>query len=167
MIIITKTSNILGDIQSFNIITPTDAHGYIIHDAVLKYRRNYRESKEDRFVKQMLKRIRTRLFRIHLIGHFYSQDYVDKWVEIATKKPLTIFYAYVRSEEEGSFDYSKRPPNFFIINVDEKFVDDAQNTVYTTEKTVLQCGKFTGNTKCKICMRCLNTPIYVGNKPWV
>jgi hypothetical protein len=38
-----------------------------------------------------------RAFRIHSSGDFYSNTYFQKWVEIAIRKPNTIFLAYTRN----------------------------------------------------------------------
>jgi len=35
--------------------------------------------------------------RIHVGGDFYSQEYFDAWLEVARRRPRTLFYAYTKS----------------------------------------------------------------------
>jgi hypothetical protein len=35
--------------------------------------------------------------RIHVSGDFYSQTYFDAWLEVARRRPDTLFYAYTKS----------------------------------------------------------------------
>lgn len=52
-----------------------------------------------RFVKTMLNRIppKTRYFRIHVSGDFYSAQYIQCWHKIVRQRPNTQFWAYTRS----------------------------------------------------------------------
>lgn len=50
--------------------------------------------------------------RIHDTGDFYSQEYFDKWCDVAASNPDTLFYAYTKSLH---LDFSKRPSNLKLI----------------------------------------------------
>lgn len=54
--------------------------------------------------------------RVHESSDFYSQEYIDKWCNIAKSKPEVIFYAYTKRMSE--FDFSKLLdlPNFVLHN---------------------------------------------------
>jgi hypothetical protein len=63
-----------------------------------KYNRNYNFSKTSNFVVDMADAIPHRgAFRIHVSGDFYSPEYVEKWIEIATRRKNVMFYCYTRS----------------------------------------------------------------------
>jgi hypothetical protein len=47
------------------------------------------------FYEQTNKKIR--IFRIHEAGDFYSQEYLDAWLETAKQRPDILFYAYTTS----------------------------------------------------------------------
>ena len=49
--------------------------------------------------------------RIHESGDAYSQEYLNKWLEIATALPLVTFYMYTKS---FMLDFSKRPKNLIV-----------------------------------------------------
>lgn len=63
-----------------------------------KYARNMEFAKSADFVRYMVANIPYKCeFRIHVSGDFYSAEYVEKWKEIARKRPDVMFYAYTRS----------------------------------------------------------------------
>lgn len=49
--------------------------------------------------------------RIHESGDFYNQEYLDKWIEIASRYNNNVFYAYTKA---FNLDFSKRPSNFIV-----------------------------------------------------
>ena len=62
--------------------------------------RRYRATLRSDFVDVMvaeLSRKRKRVLRIHDSGDFYSQAYLDKWVDIAKRLPSFTFYCYTKS----------------------------------------------------------------------
>lgn len=83
---------------------------------LLQRKRNLRVSISNQFVSraiQELKRMKTAdTVRIHEAGDFYNQDYLDKWIKIATNFPKLIFFAYTKSY---SLDYGKLPKNFIVF----------------------------------------------------
>ena len=78
--------------------------------------RNLEFSKKKEFVKKIveyLKRRKEKIIRLHESGDLYSQEYLDKWKEIARQLPEKRFFAYTKS-----FDldlWTNLPPNFNII----------------------------------------------------
>lgn len=81
--------------------------------------RNYTASLSDTFVSEVnnkLKKTRKKIVRIHEAGDFYSQEYVDKWTEIAKNNPNIFFFALTK--KCGIFDFSefKKLPNTNIVD---------------------------------------------------
>ncbi len=61
---------------------------------------NWKMTYEDTFVRDMVRYIKQhkiKVFRPHDSGDWYDQDYVDKFAQIASKCPKTIFFAYTKS----------------------------------------------------------------------
>lgn len=54
--------------------------------------------------------------RLHASGEFYSQEYVDKWYEIAKQLPSRAFYAYTKRLSDFNFQGIKALPNFVLVN---------------------------------------------------
>ena len=77
---------------------------------------NLQETFKDSFVNDLTKAINTNkfitYFRIHEAGDFYSQEYLDKWIEIAEKHPRIKFLAFTKNFD---IDYSKAPDNLKIV----------------------------------------------------
>jgi hypothetical protein len=61
--------------------------------------RKYKASKRKDFVAKMvaeIKRMGKPFFRIHVAGDFYSEEYINKWIEIARQCPEVIFRTTTR-----------------------------------------------------------------------
>jgi hypothetical protein len=54
--------------------------------------------------------------RVHDSGDFYSQEYVNKWVEIAKKFPTVKFFAYTKRMKDFDFSEMLKLPNFALID---------------------------------------------------
>jgi sulfatase maturation enzyme AslB (radical SAM superfamily) len=66
-----------------------------------------------------LKRVRkpVKYFRIHAsAGEFYSQAYIDSWLDIASAFPSITFYAYTKRLADFDFTALSSLPNFVLIN---------------------------------------------------
>ena len=91
-----------------------------IYPAVLPAReRKLAFSKTDEFVGTLLEAIqalKVKYIRVHSSGEMYSQDYLDKWVEIATSLPQQKFYTYTKRLDDFDFSKLKALPNFVVIN---------------------------------------------------
>ncbi len=62
--------------------------------------KNFEFSKSKVFIANIFKEIldrKIKIVRIHDIGDFYSQEYLNKWTVIARSLPFTRFYAYTKS----------------------------------------------------------------------
>ena len=82
----------------------------------------YEASKLDTFVDTIteeISRVRKpfKYFRVHAsAGEFYSQEYVDKWYQIAVNNPKIMFYAYTKRMRKFDFKQLKSLPNFVLID---------------------------------------------------
>jgi hypothetical protein len=62
------------------------------------------------------KRKRPKYFRVHASGEFYSQDYINSWVNIAQLNSDIIFYAYTKRMKTYDFSQLDALENFIIID---------------------------------------------------
>lgn len=89
---------------------------------VLKARESrYAASLSSTFTATIIKELsslktKPKYFRIHASGEFYSQEYIDAWVEIASAFPNIIFYAYTKRLAHFDFSNINALPNFVLIN---------------------------------------------------
>lgn len=64
------------------------------------YQSNLEVSKQADFVERIVRGIlktKTGVFRLHVVGDFYSVEYVEKWLEIADRLPDVKFFGSTRS----------------------------------------------------------------------
>lgn len=88
---------------------------------------NYTESLKDSFVKDVLSEIKASKateLRIHPSGDFYSEAYINKWIEIVQETPNVRYWVYSRSwsipELSKSLKILAEQPNVqFFASVDE------------------------------------------------
>lgn len=76
--------------------------------------KNYIESLKSDFVNKMIDEIQfmnVQFFRLHESGDFYSQEYLNKWFEIARKVSHITFFAWTKS---WNLDWSNKPDNLII-----------------------------------------------------
>lgn len=78
---------------------------------------NFEASKQPNFVQSIIDELKAHnkpvtFFRIHESGDFYSQEYLDKWIEIALFFPAIKFLAFTKS---FSLDFSRCPSNLRIV----------------------------------------------------
>lgn len=67
---------------------------------------NFKKSKEQGFAKWMnaqLIAFRAKVLRIHVAGDFYSDVYLDKWLQIVQRNSRVKFFAYTRSWQPDAF----------------------------------------------------------------
>lgn len=62
------------------------------------------------------RRSRPKFFRVHASGEFFSQKYVNDWVDIARKNPDITFYAYTKRMKHFDFKELSSLDNFVLIN---------------------------------------------------
>jgi hypothetical protein len=65
---------------------------------------------------KLISKTNIRYFRVHSCGEFYSQEYFNKWCEIAKSFPSVTFYTYTKNID---LDVS-RPKNFILYLSDDK-----------------------------------------------
>jgi Gene product 88 len=100
--------------------------------------------------------------RIHESGDAYSQEYLNKWLEIATALPLVTFYMYTKS---FMLDFSKRPKNLIVrgsidpsskqLEIDAAMkLDGVAETRYGKQAAIVPDAKECPGS-CKTCDYCL------------
>lgn len=123
--------------------------------------KRYEASQLGDFVEKMSeeilrKRKRPKVFRVHSSGDMYSQEYVDKWVQIAKKFPDITFYAYTKRKKAFNFDEMASLNNFILIDsmqhgkVNYGSLEDAPDNVFIcpdVRGADVVCGK-----TCTYCM---------------
>lgn len=76
---------------------------FVYRSNLAKYKGNYELSQSDGFVDvindelSQYNYVKKLVVRIHVIGDFYSAQYLDKWVKIARMNKDVSFYAYTKS----------------------------------------------------------------------
>lgn len=91
------------------------------HTAIPSRKRNHESSLQDDFAAEMIhiigKIVKRKsfngLFRIHEAGDFYSQEYLNKWIDICAAFPKVKFLAFTKSFH---LDFSRIPANLQIVN---------------------------------------------------
>lgn len=75
------------------------------------------------------------IYRIHISGDFFSQEYVDMWADVIKAKPHTRFWAYTRSFHLN-FTKLTRLPNFTLwASADEYNLKEAKQFVRRFRKS--------------------------------
>lgn len=98
----------------------------------------------------LLKKRRTyNVVRIHDAGDFYSQEYYNKWCDIARRMPDRIFYAYTKTLTLDL--YSNKPNNLRIIQslggLHDSLVDMSQphSRIFSSDDARIAAGYVDGN----------------------
>jgi hypothetical protein len=132
---------------------------------------NLKESKRKDFIPKMIELItkqKSKYFRIHEAGDFYSKWYIIQWYTIIRALPDVKFYAYTKRDDL----FSKlllilKPKNLTLIlsldgiKEDIASVDDIPNgydKLAITHKTTSNCAAILNpDVKCmRDCFRCVN-----------
>ena len=137
-----------------------------LYPAVMPCRtNNLKASVKSSFVFLMnlkLKFTRKTLFRIHESGDFYSQVYLNKWVEICINNPKINFYGYSKKFDTLDFNLLNSLENVNIINSIPKGILNFGNADYCKDlvknKGFYQCPcEIDETVKCmKNCFVCLH-----------
>jgi hypothetical protein len=83
--------------------------------------RRLEASKQNDFVDaicQELVSLRVGAVRVHDSGDYYSEEYLDKWIQIAKRNPSVIFYSYTKSINFFKSDFNtwkKTLPSNMVI----------------------------------------------------
>lgn len=92
-------------------------------------RRNYEESLLKDFadiIIEQLRQKRVKYVRLHPSGDFYSEEYYEKWVQIAKRSPRVRFMAFTRNPY---IDFSMAPANLKIYFSIDQTTEKVNNTV--------------------------------------
>lgn len=129
---------------------------------VLPYRESMLDaSKSDSFVQNIVSELsktrrKARTVRIHESGEFYSQEYINKWEEIAKSLPDFTFYAFTKRMKDFDFSKVMQLPNVVIIDssmhssINYGKLEDLKKDVFicpSTQGKDVVCG-----VSCRYCM---------------
>ena len=116
---------------------------------------NLKASKKANFVEKIaeeMKKVKHSFFRLHESGDFYSQEYLEKWFEIAKKFPEIKFLAFTKS---FNLDFDKKPSNLqiiFSVMEDSKNIPLNRPIAYAGKENVHNSKECLGYCdKCQIC----------------
>lgn len=91
------------------------------------------------------KRDKQCVIRIHDSGDFFSDQYVDKWLEVIQSQPDTLFYAYTK--EVSRFKSMELPKNLIMIysygGKQDHLIDpeqDRHSRVFQDETSLIEAG---------------------------
>lgn len=132
---------------------------------------NYKVAKSDDFVERMCYELKeaSMFVRIHVSGDFFSQEYLEKWYEIARRNPRHIFYCYTKAI---FLDFWGRPNNLIIYLSDDRRVLDKHHNRFDGVATIsfdkepiegfTLCRHQVDGTNCAHCGMCMekNKRIY-------
>jgi hypothetical protein len=114
--------------------------------------KRYQLSKEDSFVDmavEELKKSSPKFVRVHSSGEFYSQEYVDKWVEIAKRLPNLVFYTYTK--RKGDFDFSELESlSNFVLHNSYVYADGKKYTNFGNTEYIEKLADSTGGFICPL-----------------
>jgi hypothetical protein len=109
---------------------------------------NWAASKLPCFVNRMVSIIRlakVTKFRIHESGDFYSQEYADKWAEIARRLPEVKFWTYTKSP----FRPTNCPTN---LNIVESILPCGSVNFGPKDEIIAKCRAIPGAVMCPVTM---------------
>jgi len=109
--------------------------------------RNFSLAKQGRHVNPIVNQLmntRAEVVRIHVSGDFFSQKYIDSWVNISRLFPQIKFYSYSKTMDKFNFSELATLPNVNIIN---SICPDGKNN-YGDEKRINMLHKKWGYFVC-------------------
>lgn len=126
---------------------------YLMDNVMAARMNNWEATKGDSFVNDMVAALNKRrtynVVRIHDSGDFYSQEYFDKWCDVARRVPGKVFYAYTKSLHLDL--ESNRPSNLRIIqSLGGKYDDRLDRTrphsrIFSSDEARIAAGYVDGN----------------------
>jgi len=130
---------------------------------IASYKASRRKDFVDIISKQIAK-LQNRIFaiRVHDSGDFYSQEYINKWVEIAKRFPTIKFFTYTKRMQDFNFAEMLKLPNFALIDSlkfgilnygpRERMIELVKRTGAYLCPAILTHGKITCGNGCDICI---------------
>lgn len=126
------------------------AGAYRFSNVAQAFERRLTITQSEDFVRIMLQDIdknRAERIRIHDSGDFYSEEYLDKWLEIVRARPNVQFYAYTKMVSLFKRRLKDIPSNFVVIfsfgGTEDKLIDvskDRHSLVFTSLKELKSRG---------------------------
>ncbi len=132
------------------------------------YQNNLKASKQAGFVERIVREIsksKTEAFRLHVVGDFYSVEYLEKWIEIANRLPNVKFFGSTRSwrvpELRKTLERFRDLPNVYLrASIDFTHLDRPTCSwgVWSIEGEGDPCLHDYGLVKnCTACKKCWQT----------
>jgi len=126
-----------------------------------KWEDNLKRTKRKDFVEKMADELSFSgdFIRVHVSGDFYSQEYLNKWCELAWMFQHKTFLVYTKAID---LDFSKRPENLRVILSDDQQIWSPLHKYFDGVATMQQdkkyftCPYVEKRTTCDECMYCLN-----------
>lgn len=129
------------------------------------YQRNLEATKQDDFVDRIVSEIlkaKPEAFRLHVVGDFYSVEYVERWLEIANRLPDVTFFGSTRSWRvpdlrEAVKEFADLPNVYMRASIDFTHCDRPSDSwmVMSVEGKGEPCPHDYGLVKhCTDCKRC-------------
>jgi len=126
---------------------------------------NLEASRQTAFVQRIarqIKKTRSRVFRLHVVGDFYSVEYVERWLEIADRLPDVKFFGSTRSWRVPNLsDAVKRLrdlPNVYLrASIDPSHPDKPSSSwgVWSIEGKGDPCPHdYSSVDNCTVCRKC-------------
>jgi len=94
------------------------------------------QTKSADFIEKMVTEVQNRkikIIRIHEAGDFYSQEYLEKWFEIAKKLPEIKLYVFTKAFE---LDFTNTPENLVVIQSYGSRYDNKINKTQNTSRVI-------------------------------
>lgn len=130
----------------------------------LRWAQNFQDSMQENFIETICVELRLhpivqalKVFRLHVGGDFYDQQYLNDWFAIAEKNPDIVFYTYTKSID---LDFSKKPRNFVINISDDRLLwkdrwEQFDGVTRIADKTYIPLeGEILCANQCNDCVKC-------------
>jgi len=132
------------------------------------YQNNLQASKQAAFVNRMVSEIlktEARVFRLHVVGDFYKDKYIEKWIEIANRLPSVKFFGSTKSWRvlrlRDAVERFRDLPNVYLrASIDFSHLDKPSYSwgVWSIDGKGDPCLHDYGLVKnCKTCKKCWQT----------
>ena len=107
---------------------------------------NYEGTLRDDFVPKMIKLVgKTPMLKVHNVGTFYSQEYLNDWIFIAKNLPYTTFWFFI-DEQCSHLDFTNDLDNVVVI-AKQRYKD----LIYTDSYEVRDCQHVLTCDNCRNC----------------
>lgn len=126
------------------------AGAYLFSNVAQAFERRLAVTMSESFAETMLKEIdanRAERIRIHDSGDFYSEEYLNKWLEVIKARPKVLFYAYTKMISLFKRRKADIPKNFLVVfsfgGTEDKLIDvkrDRHSLVFTSIKELKSRG---------------------------